>query len=331
MKYNCKVIQDLLPLYTDGICSDVSAQMVEEHLKECASCEKIAKELQDDSVEKTLGKECDHVVLSHEKKVSKKMVTAGSITAAVLLIPVIVCLICNLAIGHALDWFFIVLTALLVVASVTLVPMLVVEKKAVYTVLAFTGTLVLLLFTCCFYTHGNWFFVAAAAVVFGLSVCFAPVVIHGLLSDGRWKRKRAWIVVAWDSLWLYLLLAVCGWFVHGNVTYWRVALGISTYSILLVWGWTAVLCSRNCNRWNKAGLLVMLTGVWTGFVTDVVNFLLRDTENGLRYLDLAKGFPLDDPAVFNANMYFMMIAVSVFVGVICLCIGHGRGKSEKTD
>ena len=147
MKYNCKVIQDLLPLYTDGICSDVSAQIVEEHLKECASCEKIAKELQDDSVEKTLGKECDHVVLSHEKKVSKKMVTAGSITAAVLLIPVIVCLICNLAIGHALDWFFIVLTALLVVASVTLVPMLVVEKKAVYTVLAFTGTLVLFLHT----------------------------------------------------------------------------------------------------------------------------------------------------------------------------------------
>ena len=260
MKYNCKVIQDLLPLYTDGICSDVSAQMVEEHLKECASCEKIAKELQDDSVEKTLEKECDHVVLSHEKKVSKKMVTAGSITAAVLLIPVIVCLICNLAIGHALDWFFIVLTALLVVASVTLVPMLVVEKKVMYTVLAFTGTLVLLLFTCCFYTHGNWFFVASAAVVFGLSVCFAPVVVHGLLPDSRWKRKRAWIVVAWDSLWLYLLLAVCGWFVHGDVTYWRVALGISTYSMLLVWGWTAVLCSRNCNRWNKAGLLVMQTG-----------------------------------------------------------------------
>ena len=56
MKYNCKVIQDLLPLYTDGICSDVSAQIVEEHLKECASCEKIAKELQDDSVGKTLHK-----------------------------------------------------------------------------------------------------------------------------------------------------------------------------------------------------------------------------------------------------------------------------------
>ena len=42
MKYNCEVIQDLLPLYTDGICSNASAQMVEEHLKECAACEKLA-------------------------------------------------------------------------------------------------------------------------------------------------------------------------------------------------------------------------------------------------------------------------------------------------
>lgn len=331
MKYNCEVIQDLLPLYTDGICSNASAQMVEEHLKECASCEKIAKELKDDSVEKTLTKECDHVVLSHEKKVSKKMITAGSVTAAVLLIPVIVCLICNLAIGHALDCFFIVLTSLLVVASITLVPMLVVEKKAMYTVLAFTGSLLLLLFTCCVYTHGNWFFVAAASVIFGLSVCFAPVVIHGLLPDAGLKRKRVLLAVAWDCFWLYLLLAVCGWFVRGDFTYWRVAFGISTYSMLLVWGWAAVLSSKKHNRWSKAGMLTMLTGVWTGLVTDVVNILLRDNENGLRYLDLAKGFPLDDPAVFNANVYFIMITASVFVGVICLCIGRGKGKNEKAD
>lgn len=326
MKYNCEVIQDLLPLYTDGICSRASAQMVEEHLKECASCEKIAKAFMDDSVEKTLGKECDHVVLSHEKKVSKKMITAGSITAAVLLIPVIVCLICNLAIGHALDWFFIVLTSLLVVASLTLIPMLVVEKKAMYTVFAFTGSLLLLLFTCCVYTHGNWFFVAAAAVIFGLSVCLAPVVIHGLLPDGRWQKKRAWIAVAWDCLWLYLLLAVCGWFARADAGYWRVAFGVSTYSMILVWGWTAVLCRKNWNGWIKAGSLTMLTGVWTGLVTDVVSFLLRDTKNGLRNVDLTKGFPMDDPAVFNANVYFIMIAGSVLLGLIYFCIGYRKGK-----
>ena len=40
MKYKCEVIQDLLPLYHDGVCSHESSVMVEEHLKECDSCKK---------------------------------------------------------------------------------------------------------------------------------------------------------------------------------------------------------------------------------------------------------------------------------------------------
>ena len=32
---NCKIIQDLLPLYCDRVCSEESAQLVEEHLADC--------------------------------------------------------------------------------------------------------------------------------------------------------------------------------------------------------------------------------------------------------------------------------------------------------
>ena len=39
MKVTCKVIQDLLPLYVDGVCSPDTAALVEEHLKDCASCQ----------------------------------------------------------------------------------------------------------------------------------------------------------------------------------------------------------------------------------------------------------------------------------------------------
>ena len=35
---NCNIIQDLLPLYRDGICSDESIQAVEEHLETCTDC-----------------------------------------------------------------------------------------------------------------------------------------------------------------------------------------------------------------------------------------------------------------------------------------------------
>lgn len=34
----CKVIQDLLPLYHDGVCSEESRALVEEHLKTCEIC-----------------------------------------------------------------------------------------------------------------------------------------------------------------------------------------------------------------------------------------------------------------------------------------------------
>ena len=38
MKINCKVIEDLLPLYTDDVCSDESKKLVEEHLETCNAC-----------------------------------------------------------------------------------------------------------------------------------------------------------------------------------------------------------------------------------------------------------------------------------------------------
>ncbi|MHC4203730.1 MAG: zf-HC2 domain-containing protein [Planctomycetota bacterium] len=38
MKTNCKIIEDLLPLYIDEVCSDESKRFVEEHLEECDAC-----------------------------------------------------------------------------------------------------------------------------------------------------------------------------------------------------------------------------------------------------------------------------------------------------
>ena len=45
MKLSCEVTQDLLPLYHDGVCSDESRALVEEHLKTCPDCAAILGEL----------------------------------------------------------------------------------------------------------------------------------------------------------------------------------------------------------------------------------------------------------------------------------------------
>lgn len=48
MKLNCEVIRDLLPSYIDGLTSQESNRLVEEHLEGCAECREYLKEMQAD-------------------------------------------------------------------------------------------------------------------------------------------------------------------------------------------------------------------------------------------------------------------------------------------
>lgn len=41
MKNMCDIVQDLLPLYVDGCCTQGSRELVEEHLKECTACKQV--------------------------------------------------------------------------------------------------------------------------------------------------------------------------------------------------------------------------------------------------------------------------------------------------
>lgn len=49
MMHNCGVVQDLLPLYVDEVCSGASATMIRAHLEECARCKEMLRQLGRDS------------------------------------------------------------------------------------------------------------------------------------------------------------------------------------------------------------------------------------------------------------------------------------------
>ena len=55
MKITCNVIEDLLPLYIDDMVSEDSRQLVEEHLKECASCRKMLDEMKKENQLRTVS------------------------------------------------------------------------------------------------------------------------------------------------------------------------------------------------------------------------------------------------------------------------------------
>lgn len=45
MKLPCKVVEDMLPLYYDGVCSQESKELVESHLIDCPQCSRVFKDL----------------------------------------------------------------------------------------------------------------------------------------------------------------------------------------------------------------------------------------------------------------------------------------------
>ena len=69
MKTKCSIIEDMIPLYKEGLCSDDTAEMVKEHIAECANCCKLCEDIREEKAENS--EIPDESKVFH--KVSKKM------------------------------------------------------------------------------------------------------------------------------------------------------------------------------------------------------------------------------------------------------------------
>ena len=322
-KYNCELIQDLLPLYRDGICNTFTRTVVEEHLRECKDCSLIMERLKNDDLERKLVREKDNILKAHFKKERKLTFFIGISTAGILMIPVIVCLICNLAIGHGLDWFFIVLTALLLTASVTVIPLMVPEHTGLWTFGTFTLSLLLLLLSICLYSGGNWFFLASVPTLFGLSVLFMPYVIRKLPLPASFARHKALLVMTWDTLLLYAVIIVCG-FHASSPDYWRRSLQITSFCLLLPWAVLLIIRYTKLQILIKSGLCTVLTGVFMMSVNFVVACIIQDTERLIAFRP--------DHILFGDEVYNTVIgSIAVLTGLILTITGIVRQHTKHPE
>ncbi len=87
MSYPCKLIQDLLPLYYDGVCSDESREIIEGHLSECAECSRIFGEIREaDSVSIPAAPIHEMQKANSLKKVKRKILRKQILIAAAVLV-----------------------------------------------------------------------------------------------------------------------------------------------------------------------------------------------------------------------------------------------------
>jgi hypothetical protein len=91
-KVSCDIIQDILPLYCDDVCSLDSKKMVEEHLQECEVCSNIFHQLKTECVVDT-NQEVENIQksamlgkMAHSWKCSllKSFIVGITITAVIL-------------------------------------------------------------------------------------------------------------------------------------------------------------------------------------------------------------------------------------------------------
>ena len=85
MKWNCELIQDLLPLYAEELCAPASRQAVLEHLAECEDCRRLAAPLPIEEPREPA--EADRAVKKSLKKVKRRWL--ASLMAALLVVPIL--------------------------------------------------------------------------------------------------------------------------------------------------------------------------------------------------------------------------------------------------
>lgn len=84
MNISCNVIEDLLPLYHDGVCSEDSRKLVEEHLKTCKKCGNMKEEL--DSEPEENGVDDKKAIQGIRKSIRKRTVRGIALGLSIALL-----------------------------------------------------------------------------------------------------------------------------------------------------------------------------------------------------------------------------------------------------
>ena len=205
MKTECDVIRDLLPLYADDACSRQSRALVEEHLDECPACSEMLQRLKEDEIESSLLEEKESVISYAVRRFRRRSAAVGSAVSGAVLIPILIAL-ALMFIGPRMSWVSVTLAALCVPAALIAVPLLVPEDKFFWTFCAFTASLLLLLGVTCIYTRGDWFWIASAGVLFGLSVIFLPFLLRAKPLQKLIGNTNRWLIVIGVDLALFVNL-----------------------------------------------------------------------------------------------------------------------------
>lgn len=103
-RMSCNVIQDLMPLYIENMCSAESRELVEAHIAECEKCRQLFSDYTDDTIVKEVRQPekeeqaFQQILKKVENKIMKRIVMIVAVVVSFLLV---VCIVSFAPLFHA--------------------------------------------------------------------------------------------------------------------------------------------------------------------------------------------------------------------------------------
>lgn len=262
-KLPCDVVQDLLPLYVDGVCSADSRQLVDAHLAECDDCRRVLADLQESETEVAFHADAKAVIRAHNKRQSKTALALGLLISVFLTGLMGVMLYVTLK-GWS-DWqtTATVGASLLFLVGLTAVPLLASSKRLTKAIVFSTMALILVIL-CeeAFFGEesGLETLQIITATIFAISLFAFPVVVRQAHLPEPLCHHKLVMTMLWDSLWFVLMMLLLAADAPSEMGFVMVA----TLSLVAV-AWLVALAVRYLRvHWlAKCGIAVALLALWT--------------------------------------------------------------------
>ncbi len=313
----CDIVQDLLPLYYDNACSEESRRFVEKHLPGCNDCQKMYNELKENNVDEVLAKESKGVLERHAKIERNAAYKAGVVIAAILLLPIVITFIVQLATGMGLGVFSVVTASMMLVAALTVVPLMSTNNRLLKCILAGVASLMLILFFVDRMNGGGNFLFWAIPTVFGISIVLFPIVICLVSLPPVLSDKKALITMTWDTLWLFLTMFIV--YYHSGFTGMKDGYTVAVVLMLGVWLVFLVIRYLPVHGLMRAGISTIISVLWVVFADDFLEFILYKrkvlTISHMNLSDWSTALSI------NGNIFFITLMSGCAIGLVLIGIG----------
>lgn len=200
-------------------------------------------------------------IVKMTKKYKLFIAVYNAILALGYLSAIIPCFIIFILKEHNTSKFCILLTSLMLSASLLNVPTFAAKNRGILTLASSYVSLTLLLLSGNVYSGGDWFFMAFLSVTLGLCIVFLPFIIRCDFISKYIGNNKSLICMAADTA---MILAVVA---YGTLKYgvWEsFVTGIVSAAcvLVLVWAIFAVIRYAKINIFLKSSAVLAMLGVW---------------------------------------------------------------------